>query len=91
MGVVAVGYLVPSFIAIVRRRSNLQTIIAVNLLLGWTVVGWAMALMWSMADRDRRTYKWSSSGRQPCPSCGHSLRRGARRCRYCGYTLFAKE
>ncbi len=91
MGVVAAGYFVPSFIAIVRRRSNLQTLFVVNLLFGWTVIGWVVALMWAMADGERRTYKLNSSGRVPCPSCGHSLRKEARRCRYCGYTLAVKE
>jgi hypothetical protein len=94
MGVVGVLYLVPSFVAVVRQRPNMHTIFGVNLLLGWTVIGWIAALLWALAGREHdrgRPSLWSTSGRKPCPSCGHSLHKNARRCRYCGYTITAKN
>ncbi len=88
MGVVGVLYLVPSFTAVLRQRPNLQTIFIVNLLLGWTVIGWIVAMMWALKGLEReKSPRWGKSNRKPCPSCGHSLRKSARRCRYCGYTL----
>jgi hypothetical protein len=50
-GVVSVAavsvYLAPSMIADVRNRSDSLAISLVNVLLGWTVVGWIAALMWA--------------------------------------------
>ena len=39
------GYLLPWAIAATRGRSNSGSIALVNLLLGWTVVGWVVALV----------------------------------------------
>ena len=39
------GYLLPWAIAATRGKSNSGTIALVNLLLGWTVVGWIVALV----------------------------------------------
>jgi Superinfection immunity protein len=40
-------YLAPSMIADVRGHSDSVAISLVNVLLGWTVVGWIAALMWA--------------------------------------------
>ena len=42
--VVVALYLLPSLIAVSRRTSHLATLILVNVLLGWTVVGWMYSL-----------------------------------------------
>ena len=90
MGVLAVLYLLPSFIAIVRRRPRIGRIIGVNLLLGWTVAGWVWSMIWALADSQWMTWD-SPRGRKPCPGCGRSLRAAARRCHSCGYTISAKR
>jgi hypothetical protein len=41
-------YFVPTIIAHMRDVQNYAKIIFVNLLLGWTVVGWIAALIWSL-------------------------------------------
>ena len=43
------AYLIPSLIAHERNRSNLLAIVALNFFLGWTLVGWAVALMWALS------------------------------------------
>ena len=43
-------YLLPTGIAIGRRRTNTGSIFVLNLLLGWTLVGWVVALVWSVAQ-----------------------------------------
>lgn len=40
-------YLVPSALALVRRHQNFWLIVLLNLLLGWTGVGWLAALVWA--------------------------------------------
>jgi Superinfection immunity protein len=45
----------PSIIAFVRRHHNRYAILALNVLLGWTLVGWAVALVWSLTAVWRKT------------------------------------
>ena len=40
-------YLIPAIVAAVRSHHNQNAILILNLLLGWTVLGWAAALVWS--------------------------------------------
>ena len=49
LAVVALAlYFVPSFIAVNKNKRNKNAIFALNLLLGWTFVGWVVALVWSL-------------------------------------------
>jgi peptidoglycan/LPS O-acetylase OafA/YrhL len=40
-------YLLPTIIVIARRKKNVLGPILVNVLLGWTFVGWIVALVWA--------------------------------------------
>jgi energy-coupling factor transporter transmembrane protein EcfT len=42
-------YLIPSMIAAKRGLQNVWSIFGLNLLLGWTLVGWVTALCWVVA------------------------------------------
>ena len=42
------AYFVPSIVAYRRGHAQLPLIIAVNLLFGWTVLGWIACLVWSL-------------------------------------------
>lgn len=44
-------YITPSLIAYRRKQPNLGVIVAVNLLVGWTIAGWLVALVWSLKKR----------------------------------------
>lgn len=41
------GYLLPAIIAERRRHRNKGAIAVLNVLLGWTFLGWVVALIWS--------------------------------------------
>ena len=41
-------YFVPSFVALARKHPQQIAIIALNVLLGWTVIGWMGALIWAL-------------------------------------------
>lgn len=41
------GFL-PTIIALARRHRNALAIFLVNLLTGWTLIGWIVALVWSV-------------------------------------------
>ena len=41
-------YFLPTAVAIGSRRSNFQSTFIVNLLFGWTIAGWIVALFWAI-------------------------------------------
>ena len=41
-------FFMPTFIAFLRQRKNKLAIFILNLLLGWTVLGWVATLVWSL-------------------------------------------
>jgi Superinfection immunity protein len=41
-------YFLPSIIALARSKRNLLAIFLLNLFLGWTAIGWAVALVWAV-------------------------------------------
>jgi hypothetical protein len=45
------GFVLPSAIALLRSRKATTWIIVFNFLLGWTLVGWAVALIWALAGK----------------------------------------
>ena len=47
-------YLLPFFIALVRKQPNKWAILALNLLLGWTIIGWIIALVWAFKVDETR-------------------------------------
>ena len=42
------GYLIPFSVALWRAHPETTKIFLLNLLLGWTVIGWIVALFWSL-------------------------------------------
>lgn len=40
-------YLLPSIVAFCRHHQNSPAILILNLLLGWTGIGWVVALVWA--------------------------------------------
>lgn len=41
-------YFLPTLIAFLRKHKNKLAIFLLNLLLGWTVLGWVASLIWSV-------------------------------------------
>lgn len=48
-------YLLPSIIAVVRRHVYSVRICLVNILLGWTIYAWVVALVWSTTSVPQET------------------------------------
>jgi hypothetical protein len=46
-------YLLPTIAARVREHPNVARILAFNCLLGWTVIGWAIALAWALSKSSK--------------------------------------
>ncbi len=47
-------YFLPTIIAMLSGKLNILAILALNLFLGWTFVGWIIALVWALTN-DTRT------------------------------------
>jgi hypothetical protein len=43
-------YFLPFAIAFNRRRANTGAIFALNLFLGWSLIGWVVALVWALKE-----------------------------------------
>lgn len=41
-------YFLPSIVAEINKHRQFQAISTLNLLLGWTLIGWIIALIWSL-------------------------------------------
>ncbi|TGY87446.1 superinfection immunity protein [Marinicauda algicola] len=50
----ALLHFLPTFIALLRGHHNAFAIFLTNLLLGWTVIGWIIALIWSVTASEPR-------------------------------------
>lgn len=47
--ILAIPYLIPSLIANARRHRNANSIFVFNIFFGWSILGWVVALMWSVS------------------------------------------
>lgn len=43
-------YLAPTIIAVAKKKKNGTAIFVLNLLLGWSIIGWVVALVWATAN-----------------------------------------
>ena len=48
MILLGVAYFIPAIIAIYRQHHSRWAIVTLNVLFGWTFIGWAVALIWSL-------------------------------------------
>jgi hypothetical protein len=48
--VLLTAYFLPAIAAGIRRHHNSGAIFAANLLLGWTMLGWVVALIWALTN-----------------------------------------
>ena len=43
-------YFLPSAVAVLNKHKQINPIMIINLLLGWTILGWVIALAWSVSN-----------------------------------------
>lgn len=47
-------YFIPTLVARQRKHPNIEAIGILNLFLGWTLLGWVVALIWAVTKQERR-------------------------------------
>ncbi len=86
-------YFLPALLA--RNKSDFTSIFLLNLFLGWTFIGWVIALVWALSaepqPRPAAAPQSAAGPAQPasapgffCSSCGKPFAPGARFCSSCG-------
>ena len=50
-------YFLPTGIALIKGRMNTGAVFALNLLLGWTGIGWIVALIWACTKDAAKTHQ----------------------------------
>lgn len=50
VAILSAGYMLPWAIAAVRGNANAWSVFWINLLLGWTIIGWIVALVMSIKE-----------------------------------------
>ena len=53
VAILVIPYWVPTIVAFVRKHPSRGAILALNLFLGWTFVGWVVSFVWAVSDNAR--------------------------------------
>lgn len=77
-------YFLPFFVAVDRKHNNKGAILALNLFLGWTMIGWVIAFVWACTN-DRKVN--TSHTHIKCPECAELVLKEAKKCKHCGCSL----
>lgn len=58
------AYFLPTLVAYYRKHQNAFAIFVLNLLLGWSFFGWAIALVWAVVATKTETQPVTTSDKQ---------------------------
>ena len=65
------AYFAPTIIAFARKSRDLGVVLVVNMFLGWTLIGWVVALAFSMRASTPQQPPWTSPYPYPYPPQQH--------------------
>ena len=96
--IVAFFYFVPTIVAAQRDIPNKNSVFIINLFLGWTFIGWVIALAMAMGQAETKKttvgqLDFSNEKPRPtlavsdirqCPFCAEDIKKAAVVCKHCG-------
>ena len=88
-------YFVPAYVG--RKKPNATTVLVVNLFLGWTFIGWVVALARATSNpplpvaTPPTTHVASTPTGRICPFCAEDIKPAAIVCKHCGRDLSGSE
>lgn len=87
--VLIIVYFIPVVVASSRNHRSTGAIFLVNLLLGWSIIGWLWALIWASTGNVERVDPNAPTPQThvKCPDCAELVRAEARVCKHCGCKL----
>lgn len=77
-------YMVPTIVAVIRKVPNMGSVVVINLLLGWTLVGWVVALAMAVRSGNGTVVNVINGSVPICKKCGTPLVAGQQFCSSCG-------
>jgi len=93
-------YFLPAIVAGRRDHTNANAIFALNLLLGWTLLGWVIALVWSLTGATKQApsevrspnpaieqFLANNGSTKACPYCAEKILAAAVKCKHCGSAI----
>lgn len=95
-----VVYFLPAIVAARLKHNNLFGVSVLNVFLGWTLVGWVVAVVWAFAKPQvvmatsatqgtpqLAPLKFRAAELRTCPFCAEEIRASAVKCKHCGSTV----
>jgi len=82
-------YFLPTVIALVRETPKIGGVLVVNLFLGWTFIGWIVALAWAVSapGPSPKLPLPDKENRIACPQCAELILAAAKKCHFCQFEL----
>ena len=90
-------YFLPTYEAVSNDNPNITSIALINILLGWTLLGWVVALVWAI-NKPTTALAQTPLAQTPlapaqdfktCTYCAESILAAAIKCKHCGADLSA--
>lgn len=90
--IIVVGiYFLPMLVALVRDHHQVGFIAVINIFLGWTLIGWVVALAIACSATKKAEKPLPIAGaaaaflsdERDCPHCAERIKKAAKVCRFC--------
>lgn len=89
------SYFIPSIIAAARGHKDTMGITILNIFLGWTLLGWVVALVWSVTGNNKplanSTPPLNDARLVQCNHCSEMIDRRVKVCYFCNNEQWPNE